>query len=675
MSSPKRRKLVNEPVPSKELIHDINAEVDLEIALRQQLTQTLEARIAWGILLQESIQNGMFSEYIPCQILIKATGNGSASQETFRNVAMDALLSLERPSHCILSRDPTPPFNTSNRPARPSPKKLYPPNFKPKSSFLYTRSNPAVQQEGSHNHLYILRCPGCSKTTFTSLQGLLNHARLTHGLEWGTHDACIRACAVLDNDLDEEAGIEVGTGPAGVLPGLQTIFQMAVGGQSRGNGGVERNTGSEAQNNGGSTDGSHLNQTLGLHEDSPSLAPFLGKEAIRRQIKVWDEDSDIDLEINKELTQSLKRPWKMSFTDRNLAEPLILEPEHDTDESTPGEIVNNDIKHSDTKHSASAPIVPEQLTPHGSRFRFIARIVITDRSLPIPEDQRPNERKDFTHKWMISVDAPSYVSQISPSSFVLPTIYTANHITSVLNGVRVTPSDSTLSIPIPPPTTTPPFVVVGVSDKPFLARVELSFSGTSSDQMNQDQKVLFEHWVDLDPIGGRGVVIGQDQVLDVELDKNTVLKPSKLDYVPIDSKSHWNQVVTPRSGPETRLEISTSILTKLTKRFPMTLGSRPPNFATPYRLVASPSYFKTLVMGRRKAIEWGRARAIQAAYNEKIQTLQSPVLLPLTVARIYSWLSENDHFIKVADGTHRVLKQDNLGSRLRKRKEQYLPKT
>jgi hypothetical protein len=41
--------------------------------------------------------------------------------------------------------------------------------------------------------------------------------------------------------------------------------------------------------------------------------------------------------------------------------------------------------------------------------------------------------------------------------------------------------------------------------------------------------------------------------------------------------------------------------------------------------------------------------------------LQSPVLLPLTVARVYSWLSENDHFIKVADGTHRVLKQDNFG--------------
>lgn len=35
---------------------------------------------------------------------------------------------------------------------------------------------------------------------------------------------------------------------------------------------------------------------------------------------------------------------------------------------------------------------------------------------------------------------------------------------------------------------------------------------------------------------------GQDQVLDVELDKNTILKPPQLKYTPIRSKSLWDQV-------------------------------------------------------------------------------------------------------------------------------------
>lgn len=46
----------------------------------------------------------------------------------------------------------------------------------------------------------------------------------------------------------------------------------------------------------------------------------------------------------------------------------------------------------------------------------------------------------------------------------------------------------------------------------------------------------------LDPIGDRGVVLGQDQVLDVELDKGTVLRPPRLGYTPIVSKTLWNQI-------------------------------------------------------------------------------------------------------------------------------------
>ncbi|KAF9474325.1 hypothetical protein BDN70DRAFT_997132 [Pholiota conissans] len=627
----KKRRVSNEYIPSDELVRDINTEIDLEIALRQQLAQTLDARIAWGLLLQESVHNR----------------SGSVSQEAFRSVSLNALSSIETTSQFILSGDPPPPSNASSRIVRPPPRKPYLFNSRHKTSFLYTRFNPAARQDGN---FYILRCPGCSKTTFSSLQGLFNHARITHSYEWGTHDVCIRACAVLDNTLDVEAGTEVGTGPSGVLPGLQTIFQMAVGAPARGTDDVLGEAAEKELNNDDlRAEENYLNQTLGLHEDSPSLAPFLGKEAIRRHIKVFDEDANIDVESSQSSRliegQCQKRVWKMTFTPRNLADSPGSEPVFGSAQN-----IEDNPKLSDIANISPPPTsdVTERDISIRSRFRFIARIVMTDRSMSIPEDQRSEDYKHFTHKWMVSVDAPSY----------------ANHITSVLNGVTVTAADPTLSIYSPPPTSDPPFVAIGLSDRPFLARVELSFSGTSTEGENREQNIVFDHWVDLDPIGDRGVVVGQDQILDVELDKNTILKPPKMGYVSIDSKSLWNSAVPPNSEGETAQKVTfvsashSTILQRLTKRFPMTQGSRFANSNVPYRLVASSSQYKTLVVGRRKAIEMGRARAIQAAYNEEIQTLENTALLPLTVAEVYSWLSENNHFIKVAEKAQPITKNE-----------------
>lgn len=41
------------------IMSDIKAEVDLEIAMREQLARTIEARISWGILLKKALEHGM----------------------------------------------------------------------------------------------------------------------------------------------------------------------------------------------------------------------------------------------------------------------------------------------------------------------------------------------------------------------------------------------------------------------------------------------------------------------------------------------------------------------------------------------------------------------------------------------------------------------------------------
>ncbi|KIM40462.1 hypothetical protein M413DRAFT_161899 [Hebeloma cylindrosporum] len=611
---------------SEELLSDVCNEVDLEIALKQQLSATLESRIEWGLLLQETI----------------AKGNGNASGDTFRGVALDALSVVEGQSEYILTHGPAAPPSLNIHLPRPAPRKSLVSSIKPKPAFLYLRTNALINaEENDQNHLYLLKCPGCSRTSFTSLQGLLNHARLTHSLEWGTHDECIRACAVPDNDLDVGNGTEVALGPGGSLPGLRTIFQMAVGAtQNR----VKEdphdanNKATILDNEASSKAGSHLIQTLGLHEDTPALASFLGKEAVRRQINVFDTNEEIDLE-NFNTSSHQIRPYKMSFASRNFKEDLGTE--------TTQRIGVESVNHSDAA-SVEVPLSQIEMavaSNQSSRFHFIARIVITDRSIWIPPEQRPDEFKGYSHKWMISVESPSY----------------AHDITSILNSLEVIPCDPSISIPLPPPTSNPPFVVVGRSNLSFLAKVVFSFTGTSSEQGCPDQKVAFEHWVELDPLETQSIVSGESQVLDVELDKNTVLKPPQLNTTPIGSKALWildplrsvkleKKMKTegndqPSSDPD---KASNAILTKLVKKYPMiSEGNHAQGTSLPYTLVPSAEYFNSLRFGRRKAIEWGRSRAIRDAYNSTPQKTSQSALVPLTVGEVYSWLSTNGHLCKV----------------------------
>ncbi|KAF9565368.1 hypothetical protein CPC08DRAFT_759555 [Agrocybe pediades] len=634
MSSSKRRKLDNEEQfgnISQALLSEISSEIDVEIAMKQQIVDTFESRIAWAMMLKESLLKN---------------GNGSASHATFKNVALDALSAAEESSDHILFRDPgAPPLMNPEKVPR-APRKVQTFGYKAKPSFLFLRSNPLVNPEGnSQYHLYLLKCPGCARTTFTSLQGLLNHARLTHGLEWGTHDECIRACAVVDNDLDVDAGIEVAVGPAGILPGLRTIFQNAVAGANLMETVNQLESDAPAtprEHSKKSSGGNHLIQTLGLHEDSPALAPFLGKEAIRREIRMFDEECDIDLAATGN-TQS-KLHWKMPFAPRNFLETTTTAPDTRRDEDNEELTGPMDVD-SQYKVEQPLPAAGQQVVSNESRFHFIARIIITDRSLWVPLEQRPTGEPEYTHKWMVSVEAPSY----------------AHNITTVLNSVEVVSSDPNVPIHSPPAKSSPPFAVVGYAKQPFLARVELSFTGTS--QGLPEQKVSFMHWVDLDPLGTREVVMGQEQFLDVELDKHTLLKPLQVGYPPIHLKSLWNQVAAPKATVQQiaqesdRLdgilgipERNTIKLQQIIKQYPMfvnnsTKSTRFQGSDPPYRPVPSAAQFKTLTMGRRKAIEWSRAMAIRDAYLEDVRNSQEG-FVELSVPDVYYWMVEKGHFYR-----------------------------
>jgi hypothetical protein len=99
--------------------------------------------------------------------------------------------------------------------------------------------------------------------------------------------------------------------------------------------------------------------------------------------------------------------------------------------------------------------------------------------------------------WMISVDSPSYVRRLAFPHNDLLTSSQSHHITTILQRITVTP----LTHPDTSPTLTqskPPFVVVGTTNEPFLAKVELCFSGAqSADGQVISQTMVLEHWVEV----------------------------------------------------------------------------------------------------------------------------------------------------------------------------------
>ncbi|KAJ7691278.1 hypothetical protein B0H17DRAFT_1201138 [Mycena rosella] len=612
----------SEPDWDDEYRQDITADIALEIGLRQRLADTLEARIAWATLLQESLLNDT-SDAVP-QIL------------DFKDVALDALAAIEAPAEILFARDePAPRLDTRRlsfaKKPRKKPTARAPAAPKKGGKFLY------IHLEGSAAPR-ILRCPVCLRTEFGSLQGLFNHARGTHSLAWTTHDECVRQCAcALDavqggavDFADLDAGAEVGSG--GILPGLRSLFERAVG--------------DEALDFGGET---VLSRSLGYHVDTPALASFLGRAPIRRGVVVWDPEAVVDVDGLDVEKPRAKPRWRMPFAHRNVYKDAPAPP---ASAASPVERAASPPPRTNAAAPANANTAPG-LPTTSSRFHIASRIVVVDRSLWIPLDHRIG---GDTHKWMVSVDAPSYT----------------HHITTVLQSLTVTAPAGLLL------TAAPPFVVIGTAAAPFLARLELAFYSPSVG--GPPQKIVLEHWVELDRMQSSSVAVGEEQIVDVELDRGTLFRSAQSGYLPVNARALWDMdleserhtpiAVAPEVAPPTEIPVRGSakderktrnalprvkilggwqtVLKKLVERFPLTLrdvkGGKPPVPALPYKLVATPAQFSSLVMGRKKAIEWGRAMAIRDAYSDAVLNGLTEDTTVLTTADIFSWLHTNGHF-------------------------------
>ncbi|KAI8986065.1 hypothetical protein BD414DRAFT_48158 [Trametes punicea] len=655
----KRRRISPVPISSHNptLQQLLLEELDLEIAIRQRIAETVQSRITWALLLQQSLHK-----------------SSSFPSEDFRSASLDALDAIEAPCDLIFNRE----VRLAPQPIRPAPNAApanAPPTdltvlSGPASRSTRTRGLPRAAPVPRQRLLFIrntatdppeiakLACPVCSRSDFSSLQGLLNHCRLRHQLEYGSHDECMQSCAVLVSEEERDwvvaSGIEVG----GVsLPSLRRLFEIAVGAgdkvilpsrkpspvtpapveTNREQGPpIEKLKEETLQEIAQPT--AHITKTLGYHIDTPALAPFLGRAPKKRCIHVRaNEDDLVNIEDTSEGSGPQgKRVWRKPYAHRNIArkeldevvflselpEKLSTEPaDEDQEKDGPPEAPPRGDK------SALRML-------SGTRFHITARVQVADYSLFLPPNRRPAQYPDHTHRWRLSITSPSYSLPIS----------------SILRKLTVAcvtdPPPSTLTDPVT--ISDPPFAVTSTTDKPFLARLTFFWAGTTNPPTDM------EHWVELDPMHYSKPVMGDEQVFDVELDRSTELLPARAGVKDIPLEDMHNTETTAPAANEGGAEAGEAEaepdyamkLRSLLPHFPMTLKDIKGRFSSrlPYTLVNNPTQLRNMHYGRRKAIEMGRARALRDAYSQLVSQQQETDVVPLTTADVYHWLEDEGFF-------------------------------
>ncbi|KAI0667615.1 hypothetical protein C8Q78DRAFT_1071727 [Trametes maxima] len=659
----KRRRISSDPATSYSPTFQqiILEEIDLEVAIRKRIADTVNSRITWALLLQKSLSSGVASR-----------------SDDFPSAPLDALDAIEAPCELLFDREvrlippPLRPVTNAAPPSHiPPVDTVSPAGTSSRSTrtrglprrLLYIRNTATDPPE-----IAKLECRVCARSDFSKLQGLLNHCRIRHQIEYGSHDECVQSCAVLVPEDQRDWVVAYGTEVGDVsLPSLRRLFEIAVGAGEkvvlpRPDPNPAPVKAEDSHTNAlpslaevqeemllPENTGAHVTKTLGYHVDTPALAPFLGRAPKKRRINVRaNEDDIVNIDDHNNGMRSLKRTWRKPYAHRNIARKEL------------DEIVSLDEPNTRIDKEASDGPLPDESNDtntrvlqalSGTRFHINARVQVADYSLFIPQKRRPVDLQDHTHRWRLSVTSPSYS---------LP-------IASILRSLTVEcitdPAPSTFTEPIT--LSGPPFVLTNTTDKPFLARLKFTWAGT----MNPPTEV--DHWVELDPVEHANPVLGDEQVFDVELDRSTELLPARDDVKEMTLEDmHVDNGPSVPSGTfeaeerEAEPEYSAQ-LRSLLPQFPLTLKDVKGRFSArlPYIVVHNPAQFRDLHYGRRKAIEMSRARALREAYAQHISQKQDAEAIPLTTVDVYHWLEDEGFYPRTNAAPARFSGQQSRVSR------------
>ena len=395
----------------------------------------------------------------------------------FRDAALEALDVIERPCELILAREPLfasvgrlhpddpatptdrPPLTyqdriipheeaqNSSRPSSSRHRIIRNPNSNVKLLFIRNisissepRGTPPFSEPNSD--VARIECSDCGRWDFSNLQGFLNHCRIRHQREYGSHDESIQECSVLVTPSERDWVLQNGTEITGVgIPSLRRLFEIAVGKKtslfptpkselSTDHDALVIEVEEHAVAGEHEMEGTYLSRTLGVHQETPALATILGRRAARRQIRVFSEDELVDI-VNTDDPPRPNRKWKMSYFHRNLARPeLEVNLELTSDNWS---TLSPPIGDAGDGRERGCEVALDTEKLRSTRFHITCRVMVTDRSRwlspgkprclpwvagwlmrPLRSPQHSEIRSpalpDDTHSWILAVRSPSYVS-------------------------------------------------------------------------------------------------------------------------------------------------------------------------------------------------------------------------------------------------------------------------
>lgn len=221
--------------------------------------------------------------------------------------------------------------------------------------------------------VYRIACPDCGRSDFPRLQGLLNHCRLKHHREFGSHDECVQACAVVVPEEDQSTIVMQGLEITGMSASLRRLFEMAVGSYAgivmgSAEGMIPGHVPQETDEDFYCEQRNIITSTLGHHKDTPALAPFLGRGFRKREIKIVDTEDQVDIISLDGMSQ---RPrWTMCYGERSRAVDIV------TDDSAGDSELENGPGLTSLSESQSR-------VQASSRFHITSRLIIADWSLRV----------------------------------------------------------------------------------------------------------------------------------------------------------------------------------------------------------------------------------------------------------------------------------------------------
>jgi hypothetical protein len=179
-----------------------------------------------------------------------------------------------------------------------------------------------------------------------------------------------------------------------------------------------------------------LSQTLGIHADTPALAPFLRTSQRKRCINVHDENAIVDigaqdLPSTANASNPALHPWRKihqqrSRTDSSPETDDIIALSYELDASSLADADGLEAKDDKQQQVGTGKLVDTSTSNTRSRFHVTARLGISDWSMRIADGMSypfiraaclgglmpscsVDPSQGLTHRWMILVQAPAYV--------------------------------------------------------------------------------------------------------------------------------------------------------------------------------------------------------------------------------------------------------------------------